>query len=285
MGRLKITQWPLSRFDGIAPLLLRCFPDFWEPRLAEGKRSFPYDLKLFAAHLEKKVMGCIGVHPYSFLAAGKICSCGGVSDVAVDPDYRGKGHAFELQEFFMEYCRTHFPDTALLPLYTDKPGVYMKLGWRIYESDSSNEIQSAFFPEKNAFAFESPLSLLCLKGRRKAHSPEEEKALKIMDIYQKGHAFNGKCLRSAKTWLELFSDKEYRWCLEENTYFLYRGGVLYEGYSADPAHPVSHFTPRHGGHDDNKVMVNLPRLATENDRILSRMIAEKKLIFPAADVF
>ena len=285
MGKLKITRWSLTQFDGIVPLLLRCFPDFWEPRLAEGKRSFPYDLKLFAARLDGKVMGCIGVHPYSFFAGDGCCCCGGVSDVAVDPDFRGNGYAFELQEFFMEYCRTRFSDTALLPLYTDKPGVYTKLGWRIYESDRSNEIKTADFPEKNSFVFDTPPSLPCLKGRRKPRSEAEVKALKIMEIYQKGHVFNGKCLRSAKTWLELFSDKEYRWRLEENTYFLYREGCLYEGYSAEPSHILSRFTPRHGGHDDNKVMVNLPRLDSTNDRLVAKMLAEKALVFPAADVF
>ncbi|MBO5791258.1 MAG: hypothetical protein J6S54_02155, partial [Lentisphaeria bacterium] len=73
-----ITRYNLKNFQQLIPLLMRCFPEFWTPRLAEKKYSFPYDLKLFAARLEGNLMGCIGVHPYPFFFEGDVYSCGGV---------------------------------------------------------------------------------------------------------------------------------------------------------------------------------------------------------------
>ena len=61
-----------------------------------------------------------------------------------------------------------------------------------------------------------------------------------------GREFNGKCVRSAKTWLELFAEPEHEWRLEDRTYFLYRKDRLLEAYSADPKHPVCQFIPVQG---------------------------------------
>ena len=112
-----ITEYPLSRFDELEPLLMRCFPDFWEPRLKRGLRSFPYELKLFTAELDSKLFGCIGLHDYPFFMDDEVVRCYGVSDVAVDPDYRGKGYSYDLQRFVLEYSRDH-SESGFLPLYT-----------------------------------------------------------------------------------------------------------------------------------------------------------------------
>ena len=45
---------------------------------------------------------------------GAFYSCGGLSDVAVDPAYRGKGYALQLQEFALEFCRSHYTNSSLL---------------------------------------------------------------------------------------------------------------------------------------------------------------------------
>ena len=145
---LSITEFSLSRFDELVPLLMRCFPDFWKPRLARGLRSFPYDLKLFTASLGEQMIGCIGLHDYTLEFNGKFFPCDGISDVAVDPEFRGNGYALQLQEFVLEYCRTNSVN-GFLPLYTDKPGVYSRLGWKLYESDRSTEIQAKDFPKGN----------------------------------------------------------------------------------------------------------------------------------------
>ena len=88
MGKF-ITRYSLSRFDELVPLLMRCFPEFWEPRLKQGMRSFPYDLRLFTARQDGQLIGCIGLHGYPFLLDDGIIECFGVSDVAVDPDSPG----------------------------------------------------------------------------------------------------------------------------------------------------------------------------------------------------
>lgn len=282
-----ITRYDLSEFEELIPLLMRCFPDFWEPRLAEGKYSFPYDLKLFAARLEGKLMGCIGVHEYQFLFDNEVIPCGGVCDVAVDPDYRGRGYAAELQRFFMDYCQRKYKSTSLMPLYTGKPGVYLKRGWHIYESDRQSEIRIEDFPPEKTFTFDhSKLSLPCLRSKKAPGSSEEEKADRIMKIYGEGKKFNGKCMRSGKTWWELFADSKHRWRLENDTYFLYRENTLLEAYSSDPASPVSHFTPKHGGfEEENKLMVNLRAPYGERDKKIARALETGALIFPAADIF
>ena len=280
-----IMEYPLNRFDELVPLLMRCFPDFWEPRLKRGLRSFPYDLKLFTAELDSRLFGCIGLHDYPFYMDDNVVRCYGVSDVAVDPDYRGKGYSHDLQRFVLEYSRNH-SESGFLPLYTDKPGVYRRLGWEVYESDRSSEIRTEDFPEKQTFRFDvGQIRLSFLRGGCSAETEAEKKASAIMELYRKGHRFNGKCERSGKTWWELFADPEYKWQLEENVYYLYRGEILYEAYSCDAAHPVSKFTPRHGGHDSNKVMVNFSKNNNQAENDISAAIESGTLIFPAADVF
>lgn len=283
---MQITRFPLRRFRELVPLLMRCFPEFWAPRLAEKKYSFPYDLKLFAAYIDGKLMGCIGVHEYRFYLEGNIYSCGGVSDVAVDPDHRGRGYALQLQNFVLEYCKRNYRSISLLPLYTDKPGVYTRLGWKVYESDPSTAVKSCDFPPGNVFKFRAPLlDIRTLQGRKAPANEDERKALHIMEIYNGGKVFNGKCCRSVKTWWELFTDSHHFWTLKDETFCLYREDILLETYSLTPGYEKLTFTPCHGGHDSNKVMVNLPRMKYESDRLLARALEERTFVFPAADVF
>ena len=283
---LPITRYPLSEFKSLLPLLTACFPDFWNARLAEGKYSFPYDLKLFAARLQGQWAGCIGLHSYPFCFGTETIDCAGVSDVAVAPEYRGRGYALQLQEYVLNFCRRRYKETVFIPLYTEKSAVYTRLGWKIYHSDTSTEIKTADFPPQNTFSLDARrLSLPCLRSSRAPQTEEEKTAWEIIRIYSGGKNFNGKCLRSGKTWHELFADRSHRWTLEKNTYFLYKDNCLLEAYSLDPAHPVSRFTPRHGGHDDNKVMINMPTANSETARRLADAVTKGEIVFPAADVF
>lgn len=284
---ISITRFNLKNFRELIPLLMRCFPDFWEPRLAEGKYSFPYDLKLFTARLERRIIGCIGLHEYTFLLDGLPVRCGGVCDVAVDPDFRGRGYASELQKFFISQCERRYDECSLTALYTDKPGVYTRLGWRIFDSDRSSEIKTADFPPEKTFRFRiRKISLAFLQGKHAPRNPEEEKAAQIMKIYDSGKIFDGKCLRTAKTWWELFAAADHHWRLEKESFFLYKNGVLLEAYSADPAHKVSRFTPRCGGFDEgNKLMLNLPQLSRRQDGRIAEALKKGSLVFPAADIF
>ncbi len=281
-----IQRFPLSRFDELVPLLLRCFPAFWEVRLARGMRSFPYDLRLFCAVLDGRRIGTVGIHEYRFLLDGNVTACGGLCDVGVDPAFRGRGYAGKLQEFALADCREHYPSCPMMPLYTDKPGVYLSRAWRPCEPDRTREIRTEDFPKRNAFrpdAGESALDVL--RGKRPARNDMEKTLRRIQKIYSRGVSFNGKCVRSPKTWLELFADPEHEWVLEDRTYFLYRKDRLLEAYSADPAHPVNAFLPVQGGHDANKIMVNLQAGGTEVMKRIGELLERRQLCFPIADTF
>ena len=282
-----ITRFPLSHFDELVPLLMRCFPDFWEPRLARGMRSFPYDLKLFTAKLDGQMIGTVGIHDYQFLLDGMVTPCGGLSDVGVDPDFRGRGYARDLQEFALEYCRKHYwTSCPMMPLYTDKPSVYLSQGWQLYEPDRSREIRTEDFPKRRAFRLDTAkLRKDFLRLKSPLKTDEEKIVYAVMCIYQSGQQFDGKCMRSAKTWLELFAEPEHEWVLEQDTYYLYRKDRLLEAYSADPAHPVRAFVPVQGGHNENKLMVNLQCPDHPLIRKISDKIERKTLLFPIADTF
>ncbi len=282
-----ITRFPLSHFDELVPLLMRCFPDFWEPRLKRGMRSFPYDLKLFTAKIDGRLIGTVGIHDYQFLLDCAVIPCGGLSDVGVDPDFRGRGYAGELQDFAWEYCRKHYCRCPMMPLYTDKPGVYLSRGWLLYEPDRSREIRTEDFPKHDVFRPDFRKIRKAVWQFRQPPENREEKIFRtILRIYRDGQPFDGKCMRSFKTWLELFAEPEHEWRLEDDvTYYLYRKDRLLEAYSADPRHPVREFVPVQGGHNGNKLMI---RLADSTDRLTAKIAAAVKnrtLLFPIADTF
>ena len=248
-----IQRFPLSRFDELVPLLLRCFPAFWEVRLARGMRSFPYDLRLFCAVLDGRRIGTVGIHEYRFLLDGNVTACGGLCDVGVDPAFRGRGYAGKLQEFALADCREHYPSCPMMPLYTDKPGVYLSRAWRPCEPDRTREIRTEDFPKRNAFRPDTGESALdVLRGKRPARNDMEKTLRRIQKIYSRGVSFNDRLL---------------------------------EAYSADPAHPVNAFLPVQGGHDANKIMVNLQAGGTEVMKRIGELLERRQLCFPIADTF
>ena len=281
-----ITRYPLSHFDELVPLLMRCFPDFWEPRLKRGMRSFPYDLKLFTAKIDGRLIGTVGIHDYQFVLNHKIIVCGGLSDVGVDPDFRGRGYAGKLQDFAWEYCRKNYNCCPMMPLYTDKPGVYLSRGWQLYEPDRSREIRTEDFPKQDAFRLDfREIRKAVWQFKQPPEKREEIIFRTILRIYRDGQTFPGKCMRSVKTWLELFAEPEHEWRLEKDTYFLYRKNRLLEAYSADPGHPVRKFVPVQGGHNDNKLMIRLADGADPLSVKTASAVKNRTLLFPIADTF
>ena len=268
---MKIKSFSLKHFDEIVPVLMRCFPEFWQERLGRNERSFPYTLELFTGETETMTVGTVGIHDSDFYCCddkGKYFTLrtGGLSDLGIVPEMRGHGYAAMMQEFVISLLLNDPDKTPLIPLYTDKPPVYIRKGWQEYLPDNSREIRTGDFPDKKPTA-----------------KPELKQ---LMDIYSAGHIFPGKVVRQEKTFVELLNDPTKSWCVEENTYFLYDGERLIEAYSADPAHPVNNFTPVNGGHDYNKVMLNLPP-APETPALcaVKKLIADRSLQFPIADVF
>ncbi len=213
--------------------------------------------------------------------------CGGLSDVGVDPDFHGRGYARKLQEFALEYCRKYYWSACpMMPLYTDKPAVYLSQGWQLYEPDRSREIRTEDFPKHDSFRMDiSKLRKDFLRLKSPPKNLEEQTFYAIWCIYQAGQEFPGKCMRSAKTWLELFAEPEHEWVLKKDTYYLYRKDRLLEAYSADPSHPVRQFVPVQGGHNENKLMLNLQCPEHPHVRAVAEAVHHRALLFPIADTF
>ena len=283
---ISIDRFPLTHFDELVPLLLRCFPDFWKPRLKLGLRSFPYDLKLFCAKVNGQMVGTVGIHEYRFSLNNKVIVCGGLSDVGVDPDFRGRGIASAMQDFALRYCRENY-SCPVMPLYTDKPGVYLSRGWQLYEPDRTGEISSADFPKHDAFRLDlRKIRRAVLQLRQAPETPEEKICRTILKIYRGGQIFNGKCMRSVKTWLELFAEPEHEWFLEDDAAcYLYRKDRLLEAFSADPAHPVWKTVPVQGGHNENKLMLALQSSENPLTAEIAEAVRKHSLLFPIADTF
>lgn len=281
-----ITRFPLSRFDELLPLMLRCFPEFWEARLARGQRSFPYDLRVFAGRLDGRLIACAGLHPYQILLQGEVLPLYGLCDVAVDPDWRGRGYGRRMQDFAIRTCRKSHLLCPAIPLYTDKPGVYRSAGWHLYTPRRDHELPPGLCPQQNAFSLaEAGIRADFLRPHPQAPHRAEQLVRTIQEIYMAGRVFPGKCLRSGKTWSELFADPAHTWHLDADSYGLFRHGCLIEAYARHPDHPAARFTPKQGGHDDNKIMLNLVHPDAPAAAALAATIASQELIFPLADVF
>ena len=73
--------------------------------------------------------------------------------------------------------------------------------------------------------------------------------------------------------------------LERDTYYHYRKERLLEAYSANPLHPVRDFVPVQGGHDANKLMLNLQCPDHPHVQAVSEAMKRRALLFPIADTF
>ena len=82
MDKVCIKYVPAKRYaEELHSVMLKCFPDFWTPRFAEGNYAFPYDVKMYLLSVDGKKAGQIGYHPYSFHFCGKLRTTGGICDV------------------------------------------------------------------------------------------------------------------------------------------------------------------------------------------------------------
>ena len=285
MDKVCIKYVPAKRYaEELHSVMLKCFPDFWTPRFAEGNYAFPYDVKMYLLSVDGKKAGQIGYHPYSFHFCGKLRTTGGICDVGVLPEFRGKGYSTILLEFLCGKIIKKY-DPLFIPLYTDKPPVYTKMGFEVYYSGQGEKVSGKqAFADKEKFHF-SPSSLSMAKLIKKPLgkcTEEELKKLKIRFLYEKSSSFPGKCVRSNEVWDELFRDPDSEWVLKEEEYFFFRKGEMLENYSASGGT----CPPLHGGHDGNMVMLKLCRKAkNRQEKLLLEKIGNREFIFPLSDVF
>ena len=182
MDKVCIKYVPAKRYaEELHSVMLGCFPDFWTPRFAEGNYAFPYDVKMYLLTIDGKKAGQIGYHPYSFLFDDRVWATGGICDVGILPEFRGKGYSKILLEFLCGKIIKKY-DPLFIPLYTDKPPVYKKMGFDVYYSRrEQRSVEKNTFADEERFRF-SGSSLSMAKLAKKSPGKctgEEGKKLKI----------------------------------------------------------------------------------------------------------
>lgn len=258
-----IEKYDLASFEALKDLLLRNFPDFWTERFAQGKYSFPYELELFVLREKESrtMIGTIGVHDYKIRCGEEILLLGGVCDVGVDPAYRKQGFAKKMLSFLMEHIRRN-PAYSGMALYTEKPWAYISSGFEVYEP--------ILMPEEKVPEC-SGAEWITLAGR----SMSDPLRCKVISLYENAPSFPGKCVRSSKTWEEIFEEKTHLFRIEENAWTLRKKDRVLESYSPEKAYCDS-------GSFDDHILMTLPFC---KDDLYSSLIREKRLLFPVADTF
>ena len=164
--------------------MLKCFPDFWTPRFADGNYAFPYDVKMFLLTVDGKKAGQTGYHPYSFLFGDTLRTTGGICDVGVLPEFRGKGYSKILLEFLCGKIIKKY-DPLFIPLYTDKPPVYTKMGFEVYYSNQDKKATGEqIFADKEKELTEAEYERLLKAAKSKSN---ESKSKEVQIYYTKNH--------------------------------------------------------------------------------------------------
>ena len=258
-----IEKYDLTSFEDLKDLLLRNFPDFWNRRFAQGKYSFPYDLELFVLREKesRRMMGTVGIHDYKVLCDGETLLLAGVCDVGVDPDYRKQGLAGKMVAFVKEYAKQD-PAYCGMALYTEKPWAYYSSGFTVYEP---------VLPPEERFPSFADAEWISLAGK----NMEDPLRRKILSIYEKSPAFPGKCVRSLKTWEEIFEEEKHCFRIQEQSFILRKEGRILEAYSPERSYCDS-------GSFEEHILMTLP---FKEEDLFARAIREKRFLFPVADTF
>ena len=259
-----IEKYDLAAFEELKDLLLRNFPDFWTRRFAQGKYSFPYDLELFVLREKesRKMIGTIGIHDYRVLCEGETLLLAGVCDVGVDPDYRKQGFAGKMVAFVKEYAQRD-PAYCGMALYTEKPWAYYSSGFTVYEPELP--------PEERFSSNGTESGWISLAGRNR----EDPLRCTVLSIYENAPSFPGKCIRSSKTWEEIFEEEKHLFRIQEQSFILRKEGRILEAYSPERSYCDS-------GSFEEHILMTLP---FKEEDLFARAIREKRFLFPVADTF
>ncbi|MDD4181940.1 MAG: GNAT family N-acetyltransferase [Victivallaceae bacterium] len=277
--------------EGVFPLLAKCFPEHWAPRIARGEARFPLPITSVIAECGEIIVGHCGIIMFEFYLGTKLWKAAGLCSVAVDPDYQGQGIAGKMFDHVLEYCQKN--QIFFSPLYTGVPQVYEKRGWQLYKS----------FAPKKIFGAGSDFHSLY------KNKLSEQQQSDIRQLYSNGFIFDGKIKRSELRWNALFANKSLYWCLTENAYALVikdqENYILCESYSQDdcwdgllssglllslpPTHPVlvnhdSIDSPIDIWHEE-VVMVNIINSKSAEKAGLTVAIEQHSFFFPLPDKF
>jgi GNAT superfamily N-acetyltransferase len=205
---LKLSICSPEREWEIFPLLAKCFPEYWAPRMEQGMTAFPFKLESIITELEGRIVGHIGLFQFPVHLGGGIFPAGGVVAVAVDPECRGMGIAGKMCGKLLDIYRER--KVFFSPLYTGLPKVYTRGGWNIYGQFKPYCITGEGKSENSVQIYKSTV-------------PENVQN-KIMDIYVAGWNFDGKVVREKagvfNSWARLFGSQDYIWLVAGNSYAL-----------------------------------------------------------------
>jgi len=277
--------------EEVFPLLAKCFPEFWAPRVASGEAHFSFPVISVIAECDGIVTGHCGISIFEFYLDGKLQKAAGLCAVAVDPDCRGMGIAGKMCDHVLKYCQKK--QIFFSPLYTGVPKVYEKRGWQLYELS---------LPKKLSTANNNSLSLYQKKLNEKQQN-------NIRELYSNGFVFDGKVKRSELKWNALFANKDFSWYLTENAYALvFKDGenyILCEAYaenncwnelsidglmlSLPSTHPLMKncnltVSPIDIWHEE-VAMVNIINAKPASSAGLSKAIEQNTFFFPLPDKF
>ena len=276
--------------EEVFPLLAKCFPEYWAPRVAKGEARFSFPVTSVIAECDGIVTGHCGVGIFEFYLDGKLQKAAGLCAVAVDPDCRGMGIAGKMCDTVLEFFRTK--EIFFSPLYTGVPKVYEKRGWQLYKLPA---------PQRTS-ATNNSISLY-------KNELDEQQKNDIRELYSNGFVFDGKVKRSELSWNALFANESLSWCLTKNAYALIikdgENHILCEAYAKNDCWdglltdglllslPSTHPLLKKGDLKDSPIdiwhkevaMVNIVNVKPAEEAGLSKAIEQNTFFFPLPDKF
>ena len=185
-----------------------------------------------------------------------------LEEMGVDPDYRKQGFARKMVAFVKEYAQRD-PAYCGMALYTEKPWAYYSSGFTVYEPELP--------PEESISSNGTESGWISLAGRNR----EDPLRSTVLSIYENAPSFPGKCIRSSKTWEEIFEEEKHLFRIQEQSFILRKEGRILEAYSLEKSYCDS-------GSFEEHILMTLP---FREEDLFARMIREKRFLFPVADTF
>jgi predicted acetyltransferase len=196
-------------------LLKTCFPT--DKKIFEVMEkedlSFGYEPKILS--VDGKIVSNVSLVKRDIYIGSKLLKGGGIAGVATHPDYRRKGYAKML-------LKERFRDISLKgldfsPLFTDKPFIYEKLGWKI-------------FPQKFYILGEIKIPLnVRKKSVEMFHCSTKVLMEEVKRIYEQNILFFPGALKRDKAyWQECFRIFDLK---DKELFFLLREGSTTKAYA------------------------------------------------------